>query len=485
METQETQDALKALDARKGKQMKVFYPLVYAGNGLYSSYFGNFLSMVLTDVYVFPVVLAGILPICSSFIKWFYGPAFGAFIDGFTFKKGKFWPWIRIGIFSMAIAQVLIFAMPALGVDSTKIGVIILVFLIQLVISFSQPLYSTSINSVYPRITKDPTERNLMAVGQNVGREASKSIFGAILPAVILAMTGVFGDKNTYAILAVICIVITYLPHFLFSCALKDSYIERDALKEAEERKTKKEPVKVGKILEAVFTNRAVLAVTVAMIAYKAFTFMYSMSGIYVFRYYFGNFAAYGPYSTVFNLCCIGGVFVGVYWRKLWKDTKKAFVIAISLHLATILVICLTFSRLTPLTFTILIGVAQFFAGLYDAYFVPMFAAGADYGEYKTGKRADGLTMAIYTMGVTFGSTVNTAIRTAILSKTGYDAAAYKAGEAVSAAVKGGLANLMTWIPLCICAVCLLAILLFYPLSDKKHAEIIAENAKRREAEVG
>jgi Na+/melibiose symporter-like transporter len=261
---------------------------------------------------------------------------------------------------------------------------------------------------------------------------------------------------------------------------LKDSYIERAAAKENEERKQKKEPVKAGKILQAVFANRAVLAVTFSMIFYKAFSFILSLSAMYVFRYYFMNFAAFGLYSTVFNLTCIGGVCVGVYWRKFFKDTKKAFIVAGCLQIIMFVIIAVSFKSLNAFTYTVLVGISEFFAGLYDAYFVPMFAAGADFGEYKTGKRADGLTMAIYTMSVTFGSTINTAIRTAVLSKAGYNAAAYAKGAAPTAEVKTALAGLVTYIPLVLCVLCIACIAFIYPLSDKKHGEIMAEIKARK-----
>lgn len=481
MEEKNLNNQVSEEDKKKERQLEIIYPTIYLGNGLYSSYFANFFSMVMTDVYTFPVVLAGIIQIAASFVKWIYGPAFGALIDGFKFKNGKFWPWIRIGIVSMSIAQVLVFALPAFGVDPTNPLIIALVFFLQLCVSFSQPLYSTSINAVYPRISKDPQARNLLAVAQNIAREAGKSIFGAIVPVVLVAFTNKLGDAKAYAVLAVICVLITYLPHFLFSCALKDSYIEREAAQEAE--KTKKQATSVLAILKAVFANKAVLGVTFAMIFYKAFSFMLSMSVTYVFKYYFVNFAAFGIYQTTFNLACIGGVCVGVFWRKLWKDTKKAFLAGSILQLAMLVVLCFIFKNLTTLTFTVYIGIMEFFAGLYDAYFVPMFAAGADYGEYTTGKRADGLTMAIYTMGVTFGSSVNTAIRTAVLDKAGYDAKALTADpSSASEALKAGLASLVTWIPAILCAAMIVCILVLYPLSDKKHAEIVEVVKERRAA---
>ena len=481
MDEQVLKNEMSPEDKKCERKLKIIYPTIYVGNGLYSSYFANFFSLVMTDVYTFPVVLAGIIQIAASFVKWIYGPAFGAFIDGFKFKNGKFWPWIRIGIISMAIAQVLVFSLPAFGVNPSNVFIIGLVFFLQLCVSFSQPLYSTSINAVYPRITTNPQDRNILAVAQNIAREASKSVFGAIIPVVVVALTSKVGDAKGYAILALICIVITYLPHFLFSCVLKNSYIERDAAQEA--AKEKKQATSVLLILKAVFTNRAVLGVTFAMIFYKAFSFMMSMSVTYVFKYYFWNFAAFGLYQTTFNLCTIGGVCVGVFWRKLWKDTKKAFLIASCLQLAMFVGLCFLFGKMTVVTFTIYVGVMQFFAGLYDAYFVPMFAAGADYGEYRTGKRADGLTMAIYTMGVTFGSSVNTAIRTAVLKKAEYDAKALAANPNVTPeALKAGLASLMTYIPAILCACMIVSILILYPLSDQKHAEIVEENKKRRAA---
>ena len=71
-----------------------------------------------------------------------------------------------------------------------------------------------------------------------------------------------------------------------------------------------------------------------------------------------------------------------------------------------------------------------------------MFAISADMGAVKTGKRQDALIMSTYTMSISIGMNLSTFIRTFLLKKVDYNAAAYASGIEPTAEVKQMLINM-------------------------------------------
>ena len=143
-------------------------------------------------------------------------------------------------------------------------------------------------------------------------------------------------------------------------------------------------------------------------------------------------------------------------------------------HVVLQLVIALSFKSLSVPAYLGLFGASSFFMGMLENYIMPMFAASADYGAWKTGNRLDGISMSIYSLTITTGVLLATIIRTAVLNKIGLDAVV--AGGAITAAFSNGLTNLFTWIPFAMSVISLGFIALF-PLNDKRIA-IMNEDIK-------
>jgi Na+/melibiose symporter-like transporter len=228
-------------------------------------------------------------------------------------------------------------------------------------------------------------------------------------------------------------------------------------------------------IFQAIFTNRILLVIFLFMILQQAYYFLIQMTSTYLFKYYFNAFQYYGIFTTAFNFPAVGGVVAGVIWRNYLKDLKKAFVTAGIAHVAMLGIITLLFRSLTWWSFAALIGVAQFFAGMCEAYYLPMFGIAADWGALKSGKRQDGLIMSTYTMSISIGMNISTLLRTFLLAQVGYNAKLYVTGVKPSFAVLQMLANMNSLIPFILSALCIAIIAFFYNVNEEKHKEIIAQ----------
>jgi GPH family glycoside/pentoside/hexuronide:cation symporter len=103
-----------------------------------------------------------------------------------------------------------------------------------------------------------------------------------------------------------------------------------------------------------------------------------------------------------------------------------------------------------------------------------MYTDAADYGEWKTGRRATGLVMSACTMAQKFGYTFGGALGMGVLSYIGYQANAEQTPEALA-----GIKGMVSWVAALPCAAGFVLILL-YPLSAKQLKSIEADLAARR-----
>lgn len=240
----------------------------------------------------------------------------------------------------------------------------------------------------------------------------------------------------------------------------------------------KKRKMSTVAIFKSVFTNRALLAMFAFFAIYQLLVFTQSMTASYLFRYYFESFEKVSIYQSVRTFCTAGGTLLGIFWYRLIKDMKRAF---ISANVGLIVTIA-------SLYFLIPYGAAAFiavtflqnlFCGIIASLLLPMFAAASDYGTYKTGVRADGLNMSAYTLAIKVGIALSATFRTAVLANAGYDAKLYVDGVKPAQEVLNALFNLQSLYPLIFAVAALAIVCLLYPISDKKLAEMRAEMANR------
>ncbi|MDD7986432.1 MFS transporter [Lentisphaera marina] len=104
-----------------------------------------------------------------------------------------------------------------------------------------------------------------------------------------------------------------------------------------------------------------------------------------------------------------------------------------------------------------------------------MYTDAADYGEWKTGRRATGLVMSACTMAQKFGYTFGGALGLAVLSYVGY-----KANSLQSDATLAGIKGMVSWISALPCALGVV-LMVFYPLNEDLLKSIENDLDERRQ----
>ena len=439
-----------AEDQKKLKQLKVAYPVQQIGGGIEKAYLSTYLSYLYTNVYMMPAAFSGLISIIQSVVGWVGGPVFGALMDKITFKNAKYYPWMIIGPAIYYLAWLLVYVLPVFGVVGYSGAVCALVLAI--LIALVGPLVTVPGSAVYPLLSTDPSDRQYFAKMQKIGRDGGKTIFGYIFPVLLPALALSFstgaaeatarGEQISYAICAAIATIPPILTFWYFAFTLKGSYVERNAMKKA---KASKKGVSMAVMFKSVFANRPLLGMFLFMGLHKSYYFIYTGCAVYMFKYIFNDFSKMSIFMTLFNLTAIFGVTLGPVWKKIFKETKRCFVMCMIAHVAILVVIALTFKTLPLMGFMVLFGLSSLFMGMLENYVLPMFAAAADYGAWKTGERTDGLTMSIYSLTIKTGTLISTTLRTAVLVAAGLDA--ITAGGPVTDYFVNSMSAFWTWGP--------------------------------------
>ena len=460
---------------KRDKLTRDLYVLPNFGGATFKGYFDSYLAMLLTDIYMIPLVLSGILEMIKTIVEFAFSPIFGAFLDRVTLRKGKYWQWIIIGSIGAALSYMILFALPALTSAPEKLG--FFVFVLSIILAVFLAMVNVTVVSLYPRLAPDPKIRTHLSVAQKIGRDGGKTLWGYVAPALLILLTAKTGSEaGGWATTGLILGTFGVICYLAFASVLRGTSMEQDAIaaKSAVTSQRKpKVPLKI--VVKGLFTNRALLVMFLFMALYKTFYFFQVMSATYFFKYVAKDFASLGIFMLAFNLSAVVGVICGLFWVKIFKDSKKAFVAGGVVQIIILLIATLTFNNLTTGMFIAVISCASFFGGIVETYIMPMFAAAADYGAWKTGERTDGLSMSLFSVSVRVGMTFSTLIRTALLATAGYNAAAYVNGVGPSQDVIGTLINLQTILPLIFAVVCFGLVAVLYPLNDKKLARIKEE----------
>lgn len=472
--------AFSTEDQKKLKQLKVAYPVQQLGGGIEKAYISTYISYLYTNVYMMPAAFSGLITIIQSIVGWIGGPVFGALIDKVSFKNAKYYPWMIIGPTIYYLGWLLIYCLPVFGITGYAGAVCALVLAI--INACVSPLVTVPSNAVYPHLSADPSDRQYFAKMQKVMRDGGKTLFGYIFPVLLPFLALAFsngaaeatarGEQISYALCAVIATVPPVLGFLYYALCLKGSYVERNAMRKAKGVK-KSMPLLV--MLKNVVTNRPLLGMFLFMGLHKSYYFIYTGCAVYMFKYVFNDPSKMSIFMTLFNLTAIVGVTLGPIWKKIFKETKRCFVACMLAHVAVLLVIALTFKSLPLMGFMILFAISSLFMGMLENYVLPMFAAASDYGAWKSGERADGLTMSIYSLTIKTGTLVSTTIRTAVLVAAGLDA--ITAGGPVTDYFVNSLSTFWTMGPVVLSLLSLAALVFIFNLNDER-IRLINEDLK-------
>lgn len=388
--------------------------------------FTSFLNRFYTDILGMAGKFLTLLPLVSTILVVAGNLIVGVAIDRTKTRFGKARPYLLASAPLLAVACVLIFAVPS-GNELLKVVWIAISYNLYFAVAY--PIYFMAHSMMVPLSTRDLDQRGKLSVVSNVANMAAAGLFAAIIfPMLIYPKL-----KNQSSWLTCMCI----LGAVALAGALLEFAFTRERITEEEtagiartdsrikEEKDKKEKVKeipLAQQIRGVVTDHYWWIIIIYYLLFGVSGGIKNLSMSYYCDYVVGSYQD-GITQTVLAVVSGLPMALGIFfvWPLANKFGKKNITVAgLALSVAGGIL-----SLLAPYNFwSVAVGVAVKTLGTIPACYVMMalFADVLDHLEAKNGYRCDGLSMSLYSVitVATFG--IITAIFNGLISMSGYAA---------------------------------------------------------------
>ncbi len=386
-----------------------------------------------------------------------FNPVMGMIADRTTSRWGKFRPWLLWTAAPFGIISILTFTTPQLSPGAEIIYAWTTYILLRLIYTVNNVPYA-SLTAV---MTQDPDERTSISSYRQIAANSA----GFIVQSLAVLMVAFFGRGNsargyqrTMGLLSVLSIVFFIIAFFTTRERIQPDPQQKSSL---------------AQDLSDLFSNRAWVALFLVTLFYFSAIVVRGNVMLPYFRYVAGNanlfswFNGFGLAALLLGVACSTAVSVRVGKRELFIG---------SMILSGILSMAL-YAIPPSATYVIIAAevLRQFAFGLSGPILWAMMGDVADYGEWKTRRRATGTV----TGGIVFALWAGLALGGAIagwllsyyglVSKADVQAARTQAGIVLTASIFAGLFFLAA-------AACLF----FYPLTRATNQSIANDLAERR-----
>lgn len=415
---------------------------------------GSFLTMYYTDSVGIAAGVVGTIMLITRIFDGISDLGMGAVIDRTHTRWGKAKPWILWTAPFMMIGLILCFSVPAGFSDTGKIAYSAITYILLAVVIF------TACNLAYSTLLSFIT-------GRQDDRTSMTSIRYIFVYAIMILISyvtmplvdrfGWTGMSIIFGILGMLCLLITFF-----------GTKERNY----EEKKSGDADISVLLSFKLLFKNKYFILVAILFMVNFAAMGLTGGVGIYFAKDFLGNEDIYGTMTLANYIPIMLGLFL--FPALAGKFGKwKCMVVGYILEIAGYAIILIAPTNLIAVLLGLAvrgIGHIPNSAGIYA-----MVADVADYGEWKTGVRNEGVTYS----ATSFGMKVGTGIGSAIVG-WGLALGNYVGTEAVkTASALESIKALYTYVPLIITAIGL--IVLLNANLDKIYPKIQKDLEARRE----
>jgi len=441
------------------KKERFAYCLFFLGQNILWGYAG-YVETFLTDVGIAAGTAAVIL-LVPKLWDAINDMIFGYLIDRTTFKNGqKFIPWVKIGVSAVGLTTIALFAIPESASQSVKVVWFLIAYIL---FDISYTILDAPAYAVTTVMTSNVQERTSIIAGGKLWAMVG-GVVATILVPMLRPMLGWFVGCVVFVVVSVIMMV-----PMMFS--VKERHSENAT---AEENPSFKE------IINYLRHNKYLIVTLVAMLLLGIASLEQKMA-IYMGRICLGQ---ENTATLVAAGAAISVIFVSAIVPKLSKKWDKFYVLCGGLAFTVVMNIVAYFVGYDSLVMAIVMTMLKCAGlGFWSVVIYMLIADTVEYGTYKTGTRAAGISFSLQTF---VAKLKNGLIGTVVLFSL--SAVGFVEGEnAVQpAGVADGVWALFCFLPAAGFAIALVILLAFYKLrSDEVQVMSLYNNGEisREEAE--
>lgn len=435
------------------------YCLFFLGQNILWGYAG-YVETFLTDIGIAAGIAAAIL-LVPKLWDAVNDVLFGYVMDRFTFRNGeKFMPWVRIGTAAIGITTVALFAIPESMGNTGKVVWFLAAYIF---FDMSYTVLDAPAFAVTTAMTSDIGERTAVIAGGKLW-----AMLGGVVATLLVPMARPRLGWLTACVVFVAVSVVLMLP-MLFTVR------ERHVPSGARENPALKDMIRYLR------GNRYLIVALLALLLLGLSSLEQKMA-IYMGRICLNNesMATYVSAGAAVSVILVSAVIPA-----LSQKLDKFYILCAGLGFAIVMNIAAYFVGYDHLGMTILMTALKCSGmGFWQVIIYMLVADTVEYGTYKTGTRAAGITFSLQTLTAKLK---NAMIGTVIL--TSLSAVGFVAGEGVAQpqGVADGVWAMFCWIPAIGFSVALVLLLLCYKLrsgdvqvmSSYNNGQLTREEAER------
>lgn len=473
--------------AKAGLSEKIGYGFGDMSSSMFWKIFSYYLPFFYSNIFGLSLAHAGTLVLVTKLYDAVSDPVMGLIADRTNTRWGKYRPYLLWIAIPFAVAGVLAFFTPQTDNYTFKHVYAYVTYILMMTVY-------TAINVPYGAMlgvmTDDSREKSVFSsfrmffafIGSFIAMgsfepllKLRQSILGTLPAEWTLADSTPADWTIAVSVIGIVCAVLFILSFMMTRERVTEAEMAKAPVRENSDETAK---TSVAEDLKALVANGPWWMLLGGGIAILLFNCVRGGAAAYYFADVLGTNAIFtlALFLTVGEISQLVGVVVTVPVSE--KIGKKATFLLV-LVAVTVLSVIVAFLPETPagmwalLVSQILICIA---IGINSPLLWSMFADVADYSELKNGRASTGLIFSSSSMAQKFGAAFGSAIVLWVLMAFGYDNAkgAVQTPEAL-ATIKA----LISWIP-AIGSAAGIAIMLGYPLTDKKMSDIRQELSKKR-----
>jgi glucuronide carrier protein len=431
------------------------YALGDAANNLTFSMVSAFLLIYYTDVAGISAGTAGTLFLVVRVWGGVTDLVAGRVVDGTNTRWGKFRPYLVVASVPLLALLVMLFAIPSGMSDGAKVA---WAYLSYALFSLAYSFVNIPFGSLSAAMTQDPDERAKLSTSRSIA--ASVTIL--VIAVAVSPQIASGGDlQRSLTITTIVFAIVGYL-FYLYCFATSRETVHRSADKTG-----------LRETAAMLRRNRPLLILCAATMLYLTGMFSTQTVGVFYARDVLGNADLYIVLTVVQTVgMVVASALVPMAVKALGK--KRAYILFAVIAAAA--GIALTFAPDSiPALGIVFFGLMGFGLGVVNTLIFALQPDTVDYGDWKTGIRAEGANYSILSFTRKVGQGVGGAAAAYTIGVGGYISGAdTQTGAALtSIKVAAGLVPAMAMLAAA-------AVMLAYPLTEKVVRRMVSEIAMRR-----
>ena len=429
------------------------------GTVLVYTLIGTYLLYYYTDVVGLSGTIIGSILLVSRILDGVSDLVMGAIVDRTVSRRGKTRVWLLRMCVPYAISGILVLSVPTGASDLVKYIFVAITYNLCCTVAYTA--ITVPYNAFLCNITGNAREHGILGVFSVLGGTVSGLI---VQSTVVQATEAMGGGPRAWQIMGAVYAALSIVFHLTCYFFTKERCVSAAAEKDAPHLSLKSE-------LSSLLQNQYWLCALFVCIAALLISGVMNAAGLYYANSLFGDPAYFTPIANSMSLGLVAGIFIAAV---LMGKIGKRNTMLIGAVTSTLAGVGMGLFASTPTAAAVFSAIRGVMFGFITSGVYGMIADTIDFGEWKSGIRAEGIGLACITVGSKLATGLSSVIVGMAVERSGYDP-----GLAVqSESARSAMVFLLCWLPV-ILGVCIVVCLLLYQL-DKLYPQVQKELDARR-----